>query len=1465
MIRNIHTIWRPCLFAGLFCAMAAVSFAQDYQLPRQPLADDGGYIVQWDCTANGGKGGFAPANTMEWDETFVFAVNLGGTKLGEWLMGDAANAGMVRLVCCDAFRTKFDMSTQFKDAGARLWHLRDTIFGAVYNFSQRSYQQGQAAGSWRPQTGDATPIAFRLFGAENGFWGKCGANGDVDPAIVGKNGKWWQWTEAGWNNVGAYIIPKSQQSLSPDKQFTFRFARYTGTKTDSSPVVTDDETDKRDLYYDKDHAVSTTGYASPFGKYSPCPIVYPVDYQISVTNAAICPDEGEVATVSLSGSQDGYSYTLWRDGTPVASSETAGTGNPLTWTADRPGTYEVYAFQDGSGVPLLMKPCGGVSSVLVSKRTDCVSCPVFEWAVDGVAGLGSSLYPGGWYDISCTTDAGAPALSAVGTGVTVVRTATNGKTTTIRIELDGNAAGDITLSAHSPANTAGNYKACDETMSVPVSPCDGMTRDTWKVEWYNYNGDNPFPQYWIQNGAPVYLRDNSGRIEADIAHTDGQDEWFFLPTGKQKAGQPTCYIRNGLTKRYLYRGSQHGNVGTDWEYAEALLSTDNKQTEDYEWLFYDHNGLTAFVCAADFNGSNISNGAYVLHVRLWEAPDLFSNPRVSKPGMVCGKMADQDGSPVFYMKSKSHPATSAVSLSTVLGWTGTAPADTVSLRKGSTQTYMAKRTDAVHSVNRQITYTSSDPAVATVDANGKITAVGKGKTTITVTLESVGCFDGDVLAYVVRVIECGDIPVLTADAAEIYVDGTCTVVLTNPASSDEETAAYEWTPSTGFTFDPTTGVFTGSKEGEYKLVYKITNAGYPECNRNSNTLTVKVKEPKDYRLPNQPVAADGTYIVKWDCAAGDFAASNDMEWGETFTLAVDLTGTPLGEWIKQGPSRPDLVRSVAFDRFIYVPDGNYNDATDHFNLDASRLWHIRDNIYGATYNFSQIPFQSGNSLSVKTGDAPKIAIRLFGFETAMGTRCPGDEKRINGNWWEWSDAGNCRQDWNGKEWKQNTYVSNNDKYMFSFAPSTGKKDAAVNTRTDDDPRDQWYDAGHYFDRPGYASPCPKAWPVKQTLSVSPAEICVEKGEMATITLSGAELGWTYIVQINGAEDPSVVHTVTGNAGDGYLSWTVSAPGTYTVYAQADDGTQAHSDYMGACGGVQQVVVKAKDDCEDKCPQTQYSGETVTRCQADAPYLWRGQTIAKPGTYYDTVFSTLPNGMRCEAEIHTLTYTLTEVNFHPEETVERCDTLGAYTWRNRSFSQSGTYRDTVWTSATEGKCPTEVYTLSLQVIHCEREPEPCVNDIHRKWNDLLFVDNSSDLYVAYRWYRDGQPLDGETRQYYYVEGQILSGDGHTYHCVMTTADGRKVTACAGLFDAFGASVSDQSSTGTMTLSPQWTHSGVEVSIRGIVPEHGIIYSSAGQQVMDINGASFVAQLPAGCYLVRVKDTDGMVHCDKLIVR
>lgn len=138
---------------------------------------------------------------------------------------------------------------------------------------------------------------------------------------------------------------------------------------------------------------------------------------------------------------------------------------------------------------------------------------------------------------------------------------------------------------------------------------------------------------------------------------------------------------------------------------------------------------------------------------------------------------------------------------------------------------------------------------------------------------------------------------------------------------------------------------------------------------------------------NNPKDADGFYIVKWDCANNTWAAANDIEVDETFTFAVDITGTALADWLKETPAAEGATRSIAINK--WSNKGEINGATN-------RLKQISGNIYGATWNIAQMG-AAGTTMTIgeltMTDSICYVGGQVFGFEYTADNAGAG--------WWMW--------------------------------------------------------------------------------------------------------------------------------------------------------------------------------------------------------------------------------------------------------------------------------------------------------------------------------------------------------------------------------------------------------------------------------------------------------------------------------
>ena len=81
--------------------------------------------------------------------------------------------------------------------------------------------------------------------------------------------------------------------------------------------------------------------------------------------------------------------------------------------------------------------------------------------------------------------------------------------------------------------------------------------------------------------------------------------------------------------------------------------------------------------------------------------------------------------------------------------------------------------------------------------------------------------------------------------------------------------------------------------------------------------------------------------------------------------------------------------------------------------------------------------------------------------------------------------------------------------------------------------------------------------------------------------------------------------------------------------------------------------------------------------------------------------------------------------------------------------------------------------------------PCLDFVYRKWNDVLFADNTDEQFVSYQWYEDSVAVAGATAQFYQLTDTVTP---HFYYVEATMTDGRIRTSCVQLFEQFTPSAS-----------------------------------------------------------------------------
>lgn len=190
---------------------------------------------------------------------------------------------------------------------------------------------------------------------------------------------------------------------------------------------------------------------------------------------------------------------------------------------------------------------------------------------------------------------------------------------------------------------------------------------------------------------------------------------------------------------------------------------------------------------------------------------------------------------------------SAGSLNTYLQWSGGLE-DKATVAKNTTDayfTYSASKITSNTNTLGAITYSSSDPSVATVDATGKVALVAAGSTTIKATLAASGCYKKAEISYTLNVTE---VPCAISAGTLTLTSGTeskCSSAnVTLTLTGFESDASIQWKDGDtdinnggNYTIetDGTTSTLTTDQEGTYSVM--VTSG----CSVRSNRITISNK------------------------------------------------------------------------------------------------------------------------------------------------------------------------------------------------------------------------------------------------------------------------------------------------------------------------------------------------------------------------------------------------------------------------------------------------------------------------------------------------------------------------------------------------------------------------------------------------------------------------------------------------
>ncbi len=157
-------------------------------------------------------------------------------------------------------------------------------------------------------------------------------------------------------------------------------------------------------------------------------------------------------------------------------------------------------------------------------------------------------------------------------------------------------------------------------------------------------------------------------------------------------------------------------------------------------------------------------------------------------------------------------------------------------------------------------------------------------------------------------------------------------------------------------------------------------------------------------------------------------------------------------------------------------------------------------------------------------------------------------------------------------------------------------------------------------------------------------------------------------------------------------------------------------------------------------------------------------------------------------------------------------------------------------------------------------------IAQRWNDVLGVRNSSVNggydFSAYQWYRNGEPIEGATGSWYYLEGAELDTTD-VYNVLLTRADGSTLFSCDYV------PIDDPSAHDEISLEQNVLQPAEMIHLRH-VPQHAnaSVYYMNGIRMRSISLEEGETQMSApsspGIYLLRIESSRAQ-QMFKLIVK
>jgi hypothetical protein len=550
------------------------------------------------------------------------------------------------------------------------------------------------------------------------------------------------------------------------------------------------------------------------------------DYEITSGNKLIGETEfylwrnsssTNIGTVTITRPKTSATYTWTCPATVTQGSNTtisvssdcsepvtlAWTNSPIDGVSFNATTGEL---EVGSSVPLgtqikinASNPAGACGATSETKTiTVSLPEPTFVWTYD------ADVYAGARYPISVTSPEGVSITltlldDPVPAGITTNITG-NGGTYDVGSAFIGTT---LTFQASSPEE--GGYAAHVETKTVDITTCFA-DHILYIASAQIDAGKSSKPQkYYEQTGVGRICKDYGSSLSNNSSSATIAGVSFTRSTATLNTLLFNPYIDNVVKLRLYLKGGGSSRTLTGLYYAPNYFSDYDDATDITAASTIEYESGTSFGSSPTYIDVVPSN---VLHSRDYLCVTFSASVNIYGVDFI----------------------TSGGSIASTMAWNSPAPANPVQVTEGDNGvTHTATVTGMPHSLGT-ISYSSSDPEVAAVNATtGEVTILDHGSAIISAILSASGCYKEMSISYRVEVKECVDDPcVITSPKTEKCPGESVTLTV----ADFEESATIQWYKD-GVLIPGETGMtLTTNVAGEYKAV------ATKNCHQHSNSITL---------------------------------------------------------------------------------------------------------------------------------------------------------------------------------------------------------------------------------------------------------------------------------------------------------------------------------------------------------------------------------------------------------------------------------------------------------------------------------------------------------------------------------------------------------------------------------------------------------------------------------------------------